>query len=209
VILNWVLPAARIAKNIFYLKMPSTFVTSDPAALAGLAEQVKGAFLSSNPYGNISSTVSLQSVTCKDNAGTTAQGSSSSAAQPGTNVAASLPPQVSICISWQIAESYRGGKPRWYLPGIPTTAVTPAGSSTVDSAYAGQLEAKATALMAAINGLVVVGGGTLTFGTISYHTGHALRPTPQFRTFINAKVHERLDSQRRRSGPESAFGVIP
>jgi hypothetical protein len=49
----------------------------------------------------------------------------------------------------------------------------------------------------------------VTLGTISYHTGHAVRPTPLFREYINVAVHERIDSQRRRSGRESAFGVIP
>jgi hypothetical protein len=46
-------------------------------------------------------------------------------------------------------------------------------------------------------------------GTISYQTAHAPRPTPVFRAFGVPHVHERLDSQRRRSGKESTFGSVP
>jgi hypothetical protein len=53
------------------------------------------------------------------------------------------------------------------------------------------------------------GGHDIILGTISYQTGHSPRPTPLFRPFGDAHVHERLDSQRRRSGRESLFPAVP
>jgi hypothetical protein len=46
-------------------------------------------------------------------------------------------------------------------------------------------------------------------GTLSFQTAHAVRPTPVFRPFGAAHVHERMDSQRRRSGRENLFPVVP
>jgi hypothetical protein len=209
VVANWVLAGGRLAKNIYYLKMPVSFVTSDPFSLIALANSILAAY----PVGGfrplIASTAQVQSVTCKDNAGTSAFGVSTGSPMIGTAATAAFPPQVAVCLSWDIAESYRGGKPRWYLPGIPTAAVNPVGTSTMDVAYATAMEAAGSAFAGAVNAIALSGGGNPKLGTVSYYSGHAVRPTPQFREFLNTRVHERLDSQRRRSGHESAFGVIP
>lgn len=209
-ILNWASSAGRVARNIFYLKTSGGFVTSDPVGLREVADAIQAFLFSGTTLpGLISSYWTLTSTTVKDNAGTTAQASSTAAPIPGTNAGQPMPPQVSVCVSWQIAESYRGGKPRWYLPGIPSTAALTAGSSQLSSSYATSLEGAATNFMTHVNSMLVAAPGSFTLGTVSYYAGHAVRTTPQFRTFINAKVHERFDSQRRRSGPESAFPVIP
>jgi hypothetical protein len=66
----------------------------------------------------------------------------------------------------------------------------------------------ATTWLATFNAALVMGTG-VTLGTVSHYTGHAVRPTPVWRTFIDVRVHERLDSQRRRSGKESTFATTP
>lgn len=209
-ILNWVVAGGTLAKNIFYAKSAPPFITSDPADLFSLANGIRGLFVGAGTIsGSIATSASLQSVTCRDNAGTTASATSSGAAVPGTAGATAFPPQVTIALSWKIAESYRGGKPRWYLPGIPQSASFPAGTPKVEPVYATTLEAQAVTWMGAFNALVPHVGATVKLGTVSYYTGHTVRPTPQFREFIDVKVHERLDSQRRRSGRESAYPVTP
>jgi hypothetical protein len=55
----------------------------------------------------------------------------------------------------------------------------------------------------------VVSTFTPTLGTISYQSGHAPRPTPLWRSFLPPRIHERMDSQRRRNGKESSFPSIP
>jgi hypothetical protein len=58
-----------------------------------------------------------------------------------------------------------------------------------------------------------VTGGTISLGTISYFnrtinpTPPYLRTVPVFFPYLGVKIHERLDSQRRRSGKESSFPV--
>lgn len=209
IILNWVGAAGVIAKNIGFLKVPSSFVTSDPVNLTTIANDVMTSLAAGSLKSQWSSVWQLQGVTAKDLGGTTAQSNSTVAPINGTSAGGALPPSVALCVSWQIAESYRGGKPRWYLPALPNSSVTPAGSATIDPAYATAVEAQWTAFMTSINSAGLAGGGSPTLGTVSYRTGHAVRPTPLFRTFINVKIHERADSQRRRSGPERLFGVIP
>lgn len=211
VIANWVLPAGRLAKNVYYLKAAGGTVTSDVPNLLSIANQLMSAYPTGGFRPLLASTTQLQSVTCKDNGGTTAQAISTATPMFGTSAGTSLPPQCAVCLSWQIAETYRGGKPRMYLPGIPDNAPVSKGDSALQASYATAMEAAGSAFRTAVNAIVPTGpvGATVTLGTISYHTGHAVRPTPLFREYINVAVHERIDSQRRRSGRESAFGVIP
>jgi hypothetical protein len=89
------------------------------------------------------------------------------------------------------------------------TASATVGGSAIDPAFAGVIDTTWTRVMTSINALSLVAGGSPVLGTVSYHTGHALRPTPLFRTFISVRVHERFDSQRRRSGPEASFAATP
>jgi hypothetical protein len=211
VIINWSLPFGRIAKNIFYLKTAGGVVTSDPVTLKTIADFLHTT-LTTAPV-NIQNIYTPQSnlfnVTVKDCGGTTAQATSSVASAPGVFSGNMHPPNTAIVLSWQIAEAYRGGKPRWYIPGVPLNATSAAGSPGISTTYAGQVEAVGTSFMAQVNAHVLVGGGTMTLGTVSYFSGHTVRPTPLFRTFINAVVHERLDSQRRRLGPEAAWPTVP
>lgn len=208
-ILNWIGPAGRIAKNILHFQGAPPAPTSDPTFLKNLADIVMNAAGSSALAGSFSSLWTLQSVTCKDLAGTSAQASSTVAAYPGGVTGGSLPPQSALCISWQIAESYRGGKPRTYVPGVPFTATTPAGSSTLDPTFCTNADTAWTSFMNYFPTHPVSATYNMTLGCVSYYQGHTLRPTPLFRAYLAVKVHERLDSQRRRSGPESAFPVTP
>lgn len=208
-ILNWTGPASRVARNILYVLTGSSFVPSDQAKLKLLADAVHGWVNTSALKTTVHTSWSLQNVTAKDAGGTSAQATSTVAPVAGLASGNALPPQVSMVISWQIAAAYRGGKPRTYMPGVPDVALTTSGGSGITAGFASTLEGNATAFMNAINTGTVTGGGSFTLGTVSYYRAHALRPTPIFEQYMNASVHERLDSQRRRSGKESTFGLIP
>lgn len=208
-ILNWVGPVTRTAKNILHvLTSGGTGSTSDPIFLNGVANQIMSSWATSGQMSNIGTSWSLQSVTAKDGGGTTAQSTSTSASQPGAATGTVLTPGVSVVISWQIAEVYRGGKPRTYLPGIPISATTGTGDSTISSSYATGVDTAATNFL---NDIAAhpVSGTSLKLGTVSYYTSHSVRPTPVFRQYFGVKVHERMDSQRRRNGRESSFAVTP
>lgn len=208
-ILNWVGPASRVAKNILYvLTAGGTGTTSDGVWLKSLANQTMTSLMSSNVQGTVGSNWSLNSVTAKDNGGTAAQATSDHAAIPGVATGATFPPSVAITISWIIPESYRGGKPRTYMPGVPESSSVTAGDSAIAASFATLLESHAVAFLTSMNA-ALLSGTSIAVGTVSHYHGHSLRPTPVFYTYLGAKVHERLDSQRRRSGKESGFGVVP
>jgi len=210
-IFNYTLPAARVAKNILHIFTPGTFNTSVVSNLQALADAVfNAATTGSSAIPNMfTSGTSLQSVTIRDMGGTSTSATSTHAPQPGVATGTGLPPQCAVTISWSITSSYRGGKPRTYVPTPPLSAVVPTGSSTLDPTFCTQADGYWTALMNAINALTVAGGGGYELGTVSYYTGHGVRPVPLFVPFIGVRVHERLDSQRRRSGPEVLFPVTP
>lgn len=208
-IVNWTGPAARIARNILHILIAGgTGSTSDPIFLQNVANEVMTAFGAAAIGGAVSSAWTLESVTCRDLGGTSTASTSTSTALVGGVTGGSLPPQSATVISWIIAPSYRGGKPRTYLPGVPFSAITPAGSSTLDPTFCGNARTSAETFRGHI-GSHPVSGSTLTLGSVSYFHGHTVRPTPIFNEYLGSKVHERVDSQRRRSGAESGFGVVP
>lgn len=207
--LNWTSVPGPIAKNITYLQGPTTVDTSQTSLLSTLADAVMAAVLGGSLQTSIASEWTLSSVTCKDNgAGSGNIGSSTHAPIPGVNSGLGFPPQVAIVGSWSIAASYRGGKPRWYLPGVPASAVLQLGSAQLSPSFASGIQVSLAAIRTALQGFLV-SGQAWNLGTISYQTGHAARPTPLFRLFTGVRVHERLDSQRRRSGKESSYPSVP
>lgn len=208
---NWQNAVGRQSHNIAFALVSGTATFSDPAFLSGVADALLSAFQAApHPTApQISNTTTLLSVTASDNTGgSEATGTSLGTGMPGTNSGAALPPQVAVCYSWQIAARYRGGKPRWYIPGIPQTALITIGDSQLSSGYSTSSELAANSLLQSFNSAIVL-THSLVLGTISYFSGGALRGTPLFRPFVSAKVHSRLDSQRRRSGKESTFPVVP
>jgi len=208
-VLKWTGPDSKIANNIFYILCGTGADTTIPTFLTGIGDAVMTAIAASTLFNGVASVWSLSSCTVHDNTGLSSSvGISTHAPIPGLSSAAPLPPQVAVCISWAIGASYRGGKPRWYIPGVPGTAVTTPGGSTMAGTYAANLETVAEFVRANVNSSTV-SGFSLSLGTISYQTGHAARPTPLFRPFTGSRVHERLDSQRRRNGKESAVGSVP
>lgn len=131
--------------------------------------------------------------------------------QDNTNVPGTAtglyPPQCAVAITWKGAIPWRGGRPRTYLPGVPTSASSGSSqSSALSSSYTSVLAAAAITFISQMNAMVI-SGGSLTFGLISYYSRGAFRSTPLFVPITTAVVHDRLDSQRRRSGKERTFPI--
>lgn len=101
-------------------------------------------------------------------------------------------------ISWNSSVYWRGGKPRTYLPGLPSTLSTDGRHLTGAAITAYQSEG--AGFITAINALT---HGTITatqLGFISFFSGNVLRSPPVFFAITGAKVHPRLGTQRRRLG---------
>jgi hypothetical protein len=208
-VLNWVGPGAALAKNILHIGTPTMFITSNATALLDLANAIHTVVAAPPSVpGNIASSWKMNNVTVKDLSGSGAQATSTHAATTGGNVSDSLPPQTSIVLSWEVPITYRGGKPRTYLPGIPSSAISPAGSSAVSGSYAQNMETAALQFLNGIESMIVDAIEGFTAGLVSYYHDHAVRPTPVYNPFEGVRVHERLDSQRRRSGKESSFPTV-
>lgn len=125
----------------------------------------------------------------------------------GTAGGSPWPPQTAICISWIAALTARGGRARTYLPGIPVSATVTPGSPLIQGTYAAALKSAANGFLSDLSGSSI-GGASLQLGVPSYYNNCQLRPVPLWFPFSGALIHERLDSQRRRSGKERIYGVV-
>jgi hypothetical protein len=202
-------PRLSSAVNILYLQWPSPVAaTADIlSALANGALTWWGTHFKS--VLSVSAGLTAVRLTMVDGSGT--QGVSTGASQNGTAGAGMLPPQCTACISWLGAPAYRGGKPRTYFPFLPDTAISP-NTPQLTGTYANQLKTAANAALADESWTNVL-SVPAQLGTVSY-IKKALNPTPPYhRTtplfwqYLGCRVHERLDSQRRRSGKEGSFPV--
>lgn len=107
---------------------------------------------------------------------------------------------LSACISWAITQTWRGGKPRTYLPCLPTEAF--GDSNTLDGSFITTLAGAALAFRNAVNaaGVGVFSGPEM--GCMSFFSGNAPRSTGVFFPYVGQSVHPRIDSMRRRLGRE-------
>lgn len=106
-------------------------------------------------------------------------------------------------ISWKLGLRYRGGKPRTYLPGPPSSSVT--NGSDVASASLSALAAAAVSFMADVNALTSTNVTAVQLGTVSFFTAggsETVPPTyrtpPVFEPFTGSGARAKIGSQRRR-----------
>ena len=111
-----------------------------------------------------------------------------------------MPAQVACCISWQITNYYRGGKPRTYLSGVPQTAA--ATEARFTSTFANAVNSAAIAYLADVNAIAPVGISDVNLGTVSYVRNKQWRSPPVFYPYQTANVDIRMDTIRRRLGPD-------
>lgn len=104
----------------------------------------------------------------------------------------------SSLISWASGVYWRGGKPRTYLAPPPATFVT-LGSQLTGAAKTSLLAA-ARGFRTDVNALTHGAITGTSLGFVSFFTDKALRATPVFFPFLDAVIHTRLATQRRRLG---------
>lgn len=103
-------------------------------------------------------------------------------------------------ISWAISATWRGGKPRTYIPCIPNNAFT--GTNRLSSTFIAALEADAATFITDMNGITVTPFGGVVLALQSFFSGNAPRTPPVMFALTGGSVHPRISSQRRRLGRE-------
>jgi hypothetical protein len=113
-----------------------------------------------------------------------------------------VPAQVAQCIGWTVQQRYRGGHPRTYLPTPAQPAFTDA--QTFAGGHVTSLRNAANSFHAAINAFSVGALTDLHLGTVSFQLHKDWRDPPVFRDYTPgaAVVDSRIDTQRRRVGPD-------
>jgi hypothetical protein len=154
---------------------------------------------------HLSSDVDLRGINVKSLGGDGIEAPNFSSVQGGGGSGA-LPPSCAVCLTWKASIAWRGGHPRTYLPGIPSAQRGSAAGAGLLSAFTINVRNDANAYLAEMQSNTIGGAHALP-GFVSYFTGYAFRPVPLFFPFNTCVVHDRIDSQRRRSGKERAFGI--
>lgn len=130
------------------------------------------------------------------------EGIDSGIATGGTSTGVASPANVAVCVSWKIAPSYRGGHPRTYLAGIPTSSM--ASVITLNAGVLASLRSRAHDFHADLEAIGPIGSGitTVEHGVVSFVRAGEWRTPPVFYRITASDVDGRLDSQRRRLGPD-------
>jgi hypothetical protein len=120
----------------------------------------------------------------------------------GTGAGTTITDATSSCLSWGILTTWRGGKPRTYLPGVWAAELLNPAHLTTTRITARQ--AGGTAFLAAVNAITwPVTLTNLALGTVSFYSGNAPRVPAKFFNYQSCFVHSRIDTMRRRLGKET------
>lgn len=138
--------------------------------------------------------ISLQEVDVQDITTHTGAFGSATVDHPGTMAGGTLIANAATNVEFDIAQRYRGGKPRMFLPPPDDTALVSLDKWT--SAFITNVNTGMAAFMSAIEGLTVGSMGTLTHVVLSYYSGFTnvtnssgrTRAAPKYRT-PNALVY--------------------
>lgn len=159
-------PAANKAGSRFYVSYSGT--APDPtvcATLAGLVHTNWASHMAPVTPANWS----LNEVDVLDIATRTGKSGQWTGAEPGTRTGTELPTQVASNVEFDIAERYRGGKPRMYCP--PGVAADGSNENEWASEYITAFNTAITDFFAGINGSSPGSMGTLQHVVLSYYHG--------------------------------------
>ena len=107
---------------------------------------------------------------------------------------------LSAVVSWVMYATWRGGKPRTYLPALPTEAFT--SPNRLHPTFIAAVLTQAGNFKTSMNGISVTPFGGIAFAVQSFFSGNVARTPPVMFAITDAKVHPRISSQRRRLGKE-------
>jgi hypothetical protein len=99
-------------------------------------------------------------------------------------------------LNWNVNKYYRGGHPRWYLPGVCTADVT--NGSVIGGSIRTALAVSGNGLLNDINAATTTNITSAQLGTLSFQHANAWRTPPVFWPFSTCVVAGLLATQRRR-----------
>lgn len=118
----------------------------------------------------------------------------------GNQTGAIVPAQVAICLSWDIAPSYRGGHPRTYIPLSLLEFVN--GPTTLTNTCVADFQSAAEQFHTDIEEIDNLGAGvsSVEHGVMSFVRFGEWRDPPVFYRIRGVSIDNRIDTQRRRLG---------
>lgn len=99
-------------------------------------------------------------------------------------------------LNWNVNKYYRGGHPRWYLPGVETADIT--NGSVVAGSQRTNLATAANGFLNDCNAATTTNITSTVLGTLSFQHANAWRTPPIFWPFSTAVAAGLLATQRRR-----------
>lgn len=117
--------------------------------------------------------------------------------ETGTNVGTQIQDAAAaFVISWKTTRYYRGGHPRSYMAGVPSSAIT--NGSNVASATQTAVASAWSTFKSGLNAFTSTNITGTQMGTVSFASGNAWRSPPIFVPFTDVGCAATLGSQRRR-----------
>ena len=201
VVLEWNGPDGATAANVFHVLLAGGGDPTNSTLLAAMAQAFYTGITGTSSMASacICNNWSTGSISAYDNSGASSNFGNSSNNILGAVSTTSLPPNVAFVTSWKALESYRGGHPRTYWPGIPASALATAGGRLVTGTFYNSANVGAGKLQTTINGTSIGGLTGHQLGCIRT-TSHTGATVPRFLAFQTYSHNFRVDSQRRRLG---------
>lgn len=113
-----------------------------------------------------------------------------------------MPPQCAIGISWSQSQHYRGGHPRTYLPAPVNAQLQASGSNLLSPAAATSYDTAAENFRTAVSAAATFTPVQLVL--VRRIGNKAVLDPPLVNPILGSTVDRRLDTQRRRLGPDIA-----
>lgn len=123
----------------------------------------------------------------------------SSSISTGSGSGATTPQSAACCVTWKIGRHYRGGHPRTYLG--PLSAANFTSPTTLSGTYVSSVQSAMATLRTTINALTIEGQNQKMVCVHRVKDGADLDP-PLVDTITGVAVDSRIDSMRRRLGPD-------
>lgn len=117
------------------------------------------------------------------------------------SAASIMPDQVAACASWLVDTTWRGGKPRTYLP-TPYASAHLLNNAHLTTTWAGTIETASAAFLADVNSYNTSPFTSNTLGTLRFFSKGVPLTSPAFLPYTGVKVNQRLATMRRRLGRE-------
>jgi hypothetical protein len=147
----------------------------------------------------LSSNYSGDTVAGVDLSGPTGEFRQVSLSGGGVGAGLTVPQSAACCITWKIARHYRGGHPRTYMGPLPTSAIE--SPTSLAAAYMTSASTSAQAFVTAINA-ITADGIAQRFVAVHRQIDGLKILTPITSLILSGVVDSRIDSMRRRLGPD-------